>query len=130
MSAFPVSVTVGADPGTLDIQIAEDKTITIDVKDHYEKMLDDVEVSDLRILADNFLNKGQYAVGEEFGTIADWGTCEIEKSSIDGVTCLCASEGISSIEGGKSDIIGTLKYYFNYGEDGKINILKTDFEKA
>ena len=62
---------------------------------------------------------------------APWqGTWEIEKSSIDGVTCLCASEGISSIEGGKSDIIGTLKYYFNYGEDGKINILKTDFEKA
>ena len=130
MSAFPVNVTVGAEPGTLDLQVSEDKTITIDVKDHYEKMLDDVEVSDLRILADNFLNKGQYAVGEEFGTIADWGTWEIEKSSIDGVTCLCASEGISSIEGGKSDIIGTLKYYFNYGEDGKINIIKTDFEKA
>lgn len=128
-NAFPISVKVGQKPGTLDIQVEEDKTITVDVTEHYLEVLESQKGNNLHDLAEGVLNQSKYSAGDDFGTVADWGIWKIEAASIDGVSCLCATEGISSIEGGKNDIIGIMDIYFNYGSDGKINILKSEFNK-
>ena len=126
-NAFPVSVKIGKSPATLDIQVEGAEKITVDIRKHYEDMLKDSDVTDFHALAEGVLKSGKYSAGDVFGTVADWGIWKINAASIDGVSCLCATEGIESIEGGKRDILGTMNIYFNYGPDGKINILNTKF---
>ncbi|MBR4760159.1 MAG: hypothetical protein IK078_08455 [Lachnospiraceae bacterium] len=128
-NAFPVSVTVGEKPATLDIQVAGEEKITIDVKKHYENMRETQAATNLHDMADGLLS-GKYAAGDAFGTTADWGIWEIESASIEGIPCIRATQGIESIEGGKMDILGTMDIYFNYGQDGKIDILKTEFHQT
>ncbi len=129
-NAFPVEVTVGKEPATVDIKTMDGKTITVDLTDHYKKMMENEEGSELYTLADEFLNGDTYKPGDTYGTTAAWGIWEVEGVQLDGENAIRARQGIQSIKGGKWDILGTLDTYFTYDQNGKISLLKTEFTQA
>ena len=130
-NAFPVKVTVGSEPGTVDIVPMDGQKITVDLKDHYEKMMEtEEEGSELYTLADEFLSGDTYKPGDEYGTTAAWGIWEVEGVQLDGKNAIRARQGIQSLKGGKWDILGTLDTYFSYDQNGKMQFLKTEFTRA
>jgi|GEM_PF-1961641 beta-lactamase regulating signal transducer with metallopeptidase domain len=126
-NAFPVVVTVGSKPATVDITTMDGQTITVDLKDHYEKMREAQEGTDLGKLADEFLNGDTYKPGDAYGTTADWGIWEIEAVRIGDKNAIRARQGVQSLRGGKWDILGTLDTYYSYDQNGKIQFLETEF---
>ena len=129
-NAFPVEVIVGSEPATVDIKTMDGQTITVDLREHYEKMLETQEATELYQLAEEFLNGNTYKPGDPYGTTADWGIWEIEGVRIDDRNAIRARQGIQSLKGGKWDILGTLDTYYSYDQNGKIQLLKTEFTLA
>ena len=129
-NAFPVKVTVGENPDTLNLALEGTDTITINVKKHYEDMLEREGESGLGAVAKEFLVGDRYKPGDEFGTTADWGLWEIEGVQLDGNNCIRAALGIESKEGGKMDVLGTMNIYFDYDANGNIRILKNEFSQT
>ena len=122
-------MTVGDNPDTLNLNLEGQKTITINVKKHYENMKENEQGTDLYTLADDFLNGDVYKSGDVFGTTSDWGLWDIECSKLKGSDCIRVGLGIQSLKGGKLDILGTMDIYFDYDENGQIRVLKSDFSQ-
>ena len=129
-NAFPVVVVVGKEPATVDITPMDGRTITVNLKEHYEKMMETEEGTDLYTLADEFLNGDTYNPGDLYGTTAAWGIWEIEGVKLGDENAIRARQGIQSLKGGKGDIIGTLDTYFSYDQNGKIQFRKTEFTQT
>ena len=106
------------------------QTITVDLTDHYKKMMENEEGTELYTLADEFLNGDTYKPGDQYGTTAAWGIWEVEGVQIDGRNAIRARQGIQSLKGGKLDILGTLDTWFSYDQYGKIQYLKTEFTRS
>ena len=126
-NTFPVKVTVGKKPNTVDIAWEGLDTITVDVKGHYEDRLNEDDT--LSRLAKDILSNNTYKAGDELWTAAGWGLWSVEPASFNGVECLKAEQGICSIIGMKSDVLGTLDLYFNYDSNGKIQVLGMNFNQ-
>ncbi len=126
-NSFPIRVRVGEDlkSGEITIDGTEEK-ITFDLSKHYKKLLKTEKGNDIGDAAEKFLN-GEYKAGDVIGGPADWGIWDIKAARLDGKDCLIAHQGLCGSEAGKFDFYGTIDIYFNYTEDGKINLIKTDF---
>ncbi|MCR4692155.1 MAG: M56 family metallopeptidase [Lachnospiraceae bacterium] len=129
-NAFPVQVTVGSEPATVDIKTMDGQTITVNLKEHYEKMMENQGEGEFYTLAEEFLKGDTYQPGDQYGTTAAWGIWEIEGVKVGDENAIRARQGIQSLKGGKWDILGTLDTYFSYDQNGKIKFLKTEFTQS
>ncbi len=138
-NAFPITMNYGIHQDILEIG-CEGSTVKIfyDLKEHYEKMLEEYAAyadSDLYHSFQRVLNGADYEQGKEFGSVASWGIHEIDTAvchrEIDGEyidqTCLIAAHGLQGPEG-KYDALGNLFIYFNYDSEGNVQILDMKLE--
>ena len=127
-NSFPIRVSVGSDrdEGIVSIDNTDIK-ITFDLKDHYKQLEENENGNDLDKIAKGYLKGVKFSSGDKIGGPCDWGVWDVKAAKADGQKCLIARQGLCGTEGGKFDYFGTIDIYFNYTEDGKINIIKTDF---
>ena len=130
---FPITVLYGKEKNTFEITLEGFGTFVTDITDHYQEILDSYE-EDPGKENDEFYNKakdilinGKYSAGDEVGGSPDWGIYRIETGIYDGRNCIIARESISGPLY-RWDPIGDLNVYFNYDNDGKIQILGAEFD--
>lgn len=68
----------------------------------------------------------KYTEGEKFGNILPWGIWDITVDNYEGKACLVASHGLGGLQE-KYDYLGRVNIYFNYDNNGKIQILNMVF---
>lgn len=135
---FPVSVIY---QGNYKVEIScegTDKTIYYEVKEHYERMLEDeIETAkeqgftDVQVsMYQPYLDDTVAAAGEEYGCLSAWGMWDIKPAVYDNEAknCLVATYGIQGLEG-KFDFFGYLDVYFNYDRRGNYQILDLQFSE-
>ena len=115
-----------------------DKTIYYNVKEHYERMLEDeIETAkeqgftDARVsMYQPYLDDTVAVAGDEYGCLAAWGMWDIRPAVYDNEAknCLVATYGIQGLEG-KFDFFGYLDVYFNYDRRGNYQILDMQFSE-
>lgn len=133
---FPVSVTY---QGNYQVEIScegIDKTITYNVKEHYERMIEDERKSaEEQGLTDAgtsmyqpYLDDTAATAGDAYGSLAAWGMWDIRPAVYEKETknCLVATYGIQGL-GGKFDFFGYLDVYFHYDREGNYQILDLQF---
>ena len=130
---FPINVLYGKEKNTFEITLEGFETFVTDITDHYQKVLDSAEDyperedDELIRNAKDILINGKYSAGDDVGGSPDWGIFNIDTGVFDGKNCLIASESISGPMS-KWDYIGCLDIYFNYDNEGKIQILGAEFD--
>ncbi len=132
-NSFPVRVTVGDDRKQGVIKIDNtDTNIVFDLEKHYKKLAKQEKGNDIGDVAKAYLDGSKYASGDKIGGPCDWGIWDIKLANFSdgsGETCMIARQGLCGTEAGKFDFYGTLDIYFNYTQDGQINIIKTVFNE-
>ncbi len=126
---FPVKVILGEDKKTAVITIdGTDDKYTLDLEQNYKKLAKQEKDNFTGEFAEKFLD-GKLEPGYAIGTVADWGLWDVKAAKLDGKNCLIARQGLCGADIGRFDMYGTLDIYFDYDDSGKINIIKTAFNK-
>lgn len=136
-NAFPISVSYGSGKNTIVISCeGTDKQIVYDVTAHYQSMIDSYDESSVielqwlnNVLNGTDIEGNLFTEGDSFGDVAEWGIWNIYRGFWKSENCLIATHGLMG-PCGNTDILGELDVYFNYDEDGKVNILNIDFRSS
>ena len=129
-NAFPITVQYGKEKNTMVMSCeGTQEQIVYDFTAYYEAKIQQYKEEGLPTVGDEQILKGAgYEAGDSFGGVASWGVWTIKSTKYDGVNCLIASHGILGPQGNQ-DLIGELDIYFNYNEDGLVDILNMEFRE-
>lgn len=126
-NGFPISV-VYHDGCELEIQCEGYKEpIAFEGREHYEnqKLMYEGNAEYYQ----GILDGTTYKDGDVCGSTAPWGIWSVGVDEYQGQACLVAEQGIEG-EYGKYDVLGDVKVFFDYDENGKVKVLHIDFKEA
>lgn len=123
-NAFPITVVLEEKDFDLVIRCEGwEGEIAFDATAHYERRKAELEEGNSAYTA--FMD-GPYVEGSVVGSPMAWGIWYIQTGTYDGENCLIAEHGLGG-PWGKYDYYGNAYVYFNYDENGKIEILDMEF---
>lgn len=124
-NAFPVRVTRGENEFDFVISCeGSDKTIEFDASLFYPKQIYEPEGKTLQ----EIYREQNFTKGSDVGYTSAWGIWTAWTDSYKGQNCIVAEQGIDGFMG-KFNLLGTVKIYFGFDENGEAEILDMVFEK-
>lgn len=124
-NAFPITVELEEKDFDFVIRCEGwDGEIAFDATEHYERRKAELEEGNGAYEA---YMEGAYVKGSVVGSPLAWGVWNIQAGTHEDENCLIAEHGLGG-PWGKYDYYGNAYVYFNYDENGKIEILHMEFE--